>query len=75
MKKLELAALFSAVAIVMGGGGLMAAPTTTQPLDCNETQIDYVKDAIREECGDWGGRALVTCDGWDVDVHSIECNA
>lgn len=75
MSRIKLAGIVAVFTVLLGGSSLVANPAQAgEWLDCNDTQIEYVQDAIRDECGAWGGSAWVTCDEWDVTFHSIECN-
>ena len=74
-RRLRIQALALAV-VLAGGSWLSARPVIaeSQAMECNDAQANYVRGAIREECGMWGGRAWVQCSGHSIYVHRIECN-
>lgn len=75
MVRTRFAVTLAGATIAIGGLGILATPAPAESFACNERQIEYVRDVIREECGSWGGRAWVRCSGHDVEFVGIECNA
>lgn len=74
MEKRRLTLALSSLTIALGGLAVNGAPATAELFLCNDRQITYVRDVIRAECGIWGGRAQVVCNGNDIEFVSIECN-
>lgn len=74
MRRIKLAGLVAVFTVLLGGMSLLAPVEASALMDCSEDQIEYVRGAIQDECGDWGGTAYVTCDGYSIQFHSIECN-
>lgn len=74
-KRLLIAAVsLMTIAIATTGPTHAAQPEQLSVVACDEHQEAYVEDRIRQECGIWGGRAWVTCDGHSIEIHSISCN-
>ena len=74
MKKRRLVLALSSLTIALGGVAMMGAPVTAEVPRCSLRQVKYVKDVIRNECGDWGGRAYVRCSGYSIEFAGVVCN-
>jgi hypothetical protein len=75
MTKRTLLSAFSAFLVLAGGAFLTTPAQASEPLmACSATQVTYVIGAINAECN-CGGSATVSCSGYDIDIHTIQCYA
>ena len=74
MTKRSLLAAVSALTVFAGGAFLSTPAQASDFFACSETQKAYARGAIRAECN-CGGVAYLSCDGYDIDIHSIQCYA